>query len=286
MNDTTESIEKSLEVGKAVIFHAEPQRANGARFKTFIRGWQKGSYILLEVAALQTKLPRLREAQECVLRFLSRGNACGFSSTLMDVGPGAYNSYIRVAWPHDVTIVRVRQHERVEAHVPCSIARASGAEGRGEIQDLSAGGCRLVTGHAIAKGEQVRLSFRLSDGTVVDGLRAIVRSASHLGAEHALGCQFEYDDESLSQDIGFYVLSTVERLRGELPSTPRVLILDKDADAAAGLRQALEEVGYDVVVATDVVDGLFLLRMTVPGVLLVRSGLVPLNGLQVCQLVR
>ncbi|MCP4644634.1 MAG: hypothetical protein GY851_29595 [bacterium] len=285
MSEDTQSIEEALEVGRAVIFHAAERQSEGARIKTFIRGWQRGSYILLDVAET-AKAPLLHEGQECVLRFVALGKVYGFSAAVKDVGMGSFNTCVRVSWPHDVSAIRIRQEERVSTQAPCTVLSEIGAEAVGEIQDVSAMGCRVASPLVTQKGTSVRLSFALPDGTTIDKVQALVQNVSPYPGGTYLGCKFEFEDDSISQELRLYVLATLDRMRGERPGEGRIVIMESDADTVIDLRGVLQETGYDVAMATDMVDGFFLLRLTKPGALLVSATLPDLGGVDVCRLVK
>ena len=140
-----EIIEQSLEVGKAVVFHAEPSRAQGARFKTFIRGWQRGGYILLEVPATDGPTPLLCEGSPCILRFLGDGNVYGVSTSIINIGAGSFGSYLRVSWPHEVSLVRIRQKERVKTHVPVKITSPGNSVITEEICSIRVGTSKTMS---------------------------------------------------------------------------------------------------------------------------------------------
>jgi CheY-like chemotaxis protein len=136
------------------------------------------------------------------------------------------------------------------------------------------------------KGESLRIAFSLPDGTTVEKGKIVVRNVTDTAEGACLGCQFDFEDETLSDDIEFFVATTLERIRGKTSAVPRILIFEKEPDAVLALQNTLLKEGYEVVVSGDLVDGFFLLRMTVPDVLLIRAGLVDPSGVQVCKMVK
>ncbi|MBZ0287447.1 MAG: flagellar brake protein, partial [Anaerolineae bacterium] len=105
-------IASHLSVGLAVMVHVAPNRNDSPRFKTYLRGWQHGSYIILDVPAEFGESLPVRPQQSVVMRFMSQGAACGCLTTILDMGSGKQMQYIRVAWPEDVRVIALRRQER------------------------------------------------------------------------------------------------------------------------------------------------------------------------------
>ncbi len=283
MTGETQDIERYLSVGSAGILHTEPHRKDGPRYKTTIRGWQKGSYVMLDMPA-DDELALVR-GQPCVVRFVARGEACGFDARAQNWGCRIH-PYFRVEWPSHIEVVSVRKYERIEANLPCTVALDDESSLEGEIRDLSAGGCSLFLSEAQPVGSRLRASFKLPDGTNIENLECVVRNArpNRVGAFH--GCEFEGDPGAARNDLEFFVSTTLERMRVTTRASQRVLFIEGEPEDVAVLQGVLQDRGYGVTVASGLVAGFHRLRMSAPRVLLLNWRQKDLSGLEICAIVR
>ena len=261
MSSPTADVACCLEVGRAVVVQPVATGAAGSwRLQGFIRGWQEGRYVLLD--ARDDAVPTfVRSEMTCAVRFLYQGSACGFRAAILDLGPG---TIMRMAWPTEMSFAQIRRHERVDVAIPCT----AGVEGvdpvEATITDLSLGGCRVETHKEVKKDDVLLLTAILPDGSNVEGCRVTVRNVVNVGDHHAAGCVFNPDQDDVLRDLKFYVTTTLERQRGQAPSRPRVLIMERNALVGKFLQDWFEERGCQGIVCTDAVDGVFLLRMSPP----------------------
>jgi c-di-GMP-binding flagellar brake protein YcgR len=236
MSDGTQDVERYLNVGTPAILHTEPHRKDGPRYRTVIRGWQKGSYVMLDMPA-DDEIALVR-GQPCVVRFVADGDACGFDARAQNWG-SRIHPYFRVNWPRHIEVVSVRKHERIEAMLPCTIVLDDESSQEGEIRDLSGGGCGVFLSQPQPVGARLRACFRLPDGTNIENLACAVRNVrpDPAGAFH--GCEFEEDQTGARNDLDFFVSTTLERLRVTTRATQRVLFLANDPEDVAVLLQLL-----------------------------------------------
>ncbi len=251
-----------------------------------MRGWQRGAYLLLDVPRNASKTTSLRVGDSCVLRFLADGDACGCNSIVEDLGTGSHFSFVRVRWPDSVSCVRVRKHERVHLHAPCSIVLDNGRTIDGELVDMSAGGCRVAVPHVLPKEDRITLSFPLPDGSTIAELQAIV-CASAEGSDGAwIGCEYYDPDEATLYDIEFFVATTLARLRAERPGPNHVLIIEPDASKVNDLRIGLKSAGYEVTFAPGPVDGFFWLRLATPSIVIASADQQIISGADVVRIIK
>lgn len=282
-------IERFLAVGKTVIFHAEPNRETAPRFKSAIRGWRKGSHVLLDrLKTPDGNFVTVHAGQPCVVRFLHEGHACAFDSAVIDWDSRRSSPYMRLMWPKEFKHACFRKFERVKVQAPCSVS-VNGQNWEGELRDLSIGGCGLEAGMLVAPKETVLLSFDLPDGALIRDIQAVVRSERKMNTGLFLGCEFASGQEAVEGDIAFFVTASLNQCRAEGPNgdpRPRVLVMDDDRDRCTKLRRKFEQGGCEVFLASNVVDGMLRLRMTPPAVLLASESLQDLAGTEVCRIVK
>lgn len=286
MKSDLDSVEKSLAVGRAVIMCALEDNDERGRVRGFIRGWQRGAYILLDIPDVKGSTFPFRVNVTCVLRFIADGDACACSTAILDLGSGSHFSYLRVYWPHSIESIRVRRHGRAPVTCPCTVRLAEGHEIEGELQDISAGGCRVVLGVSLPKETPITLAFNLPDGSAIRDVQATVASSSQVGGGFAHGIQFVDPDESTLNDIEFFVASTLARLRGVEHEQARVLVITQDARNAGDLKLSLKDRNYDVTLAVGVVDGFFSLRLARPAMLVVALATEGMGSADICRYVR
>jgi CheY-like chemotaxis protein len=277
-----EEIEQHLEVGRPAILQYESGDPENDRFRTVLRGWRRGDYLLIEYAADAD----LRKGQGCVLRFLAEGKACAFDSTIVDFGSGQFYPFIRISWPSAINYVSVRKHERIPVQVPCKVTMESG-EAEGEILDLSSGGCRLYMQERLERGAELKLHFTLPDGSRIHDLAATVQNQAERHSGALMGCKFSDAAGKLTNDIAIYVSTTLERMRaGDYQDHNRVIVIDHNPEGLTALQEQLQSMGIEVVPAPSLVDGVFRIRLSIPSAVLVNQELPELSGCEVCRILK
>lgn len=281
-------IERFFGVGAIVVFHTEPNRRDGPRHKTVLRGWRKPSHLLLDRPKNDSGLfVPLQESQQCVIRFVHDGLACAFDAVVIDWDTRRSNPYLRITWPQEIQYVQFRKFERVKMAFPCTVQSEDGAVFTGEIRDISAGGCGLSSPDFDRdNAKNVYLSFTMPDGVTVEGVKAEVRSQRKGQEGMFLGVEFLPRQERPLNDIMFFVTSRLDRSKGSDQPAPRVLVIDQDSEFAARLRRCFERRNMDVICVTGTVDGLCALRNTPPRALLVSAAMNDLPAVDLCRLIR
>lgn len=284
------NVDRYLEVGSIVMLHTDVARKDGPRYRSVVRGWRKGSHVMLDRPKTDAgAFSALQEGQECVIRFIHEGMACAYNAHVIDWDTRRHNPYLRITWPKELQYISFRRHERLKVQLPCRITLQNGDPSSGEIRDMSLGGFGALISDHCEDGAIITLNFDLPDGTSVHDAKALVKSCRDVENGYFLGCEFQQDSGHASSDIDFYITSTMERRRAEQTdqkSVPRVLIIEFDEIMATRLKNAFEKRGLEVVVAGNTVDAFYRLRMTPPLGVVVSQTQPDLPGLVICRLIK
>ena len=283
-------IERFLSVGTSAFLHLGINWQRGPRLTTVFRGWHRPHHILMDRPQNIAGQPALlQEGQDCTVRFVHEGSACAIVSQVIDCDRRKKNPYLRICWPGKVEFVSFRTHERIRLQLDAVVLRADGVEtATDQILDLSLGGCRILSPKGADSESKVTISTALPDGTILEGIEAAVREVQETGKGWALGCQFEPNQQHVEIDVAFFVTSTLLRQRISDPDAvngARVLILDDREELRCALRKELEGVGFEVILATNVVDGIYRMHMAPPEAVFVCQSLAQMPGLELCRLV-
>lgn len=289
MSQESKNIEAFLQVDAPAIIDLEPKRKSGPRYRSAIRGWRCGAYVLLDVTRTPELLSRRIERGRLVaVRFVAEGKACAFASTLRDWQGGLLFPQMWLSWPDGVEYVQVRQHERVPISMPCTAWMPGDSEVEGVVRDVSRGGCsvELPENSEVERDTELEVSFDLPDGARVESARSFVRSICREPGAIIVGCCFgESIDNNTAVDIEFFVTSTLERLRAAPPSLSRILVLTLKHRSDESSVVALDNLGFELEVVQEPVDAFFQLRLNRPAAFVVAAeGVLP--GGEVCRLVR
>jgi len=295
MPNEDKDIERFLSVGNNIMFHTEPNRKDGPRYKTIIRGWRKSDHILLDRPKTQTgAFVALSEGQSCVMRFLVEGRACAFDSYVLNWDTTRQHPYMRIRWPKSLQYVNFRRFERLKLQLPCSIQWPGlDTATNEEIRDMSIGGCGIQASCGCPESSTLLVSFTLPDGSHLQDLKTQVCNVRQVGEHYQLGCRFEEGQEYVTNDIAFFVTSTLDRQRISSPedrisdrATERVLIMDDNEQIGARLKRGFEQRGFEALLAGNVVDGMCRLRMSLPVAVVVSETMKDLSGIDIIRIIR
>jgi hypothetical protein len=138
-------------------------REGGERLRGQLLGQVSPRYLLL--AGSEEAL--LAPEDAIVVRTLQAGKAFGFATVVREVIEQPVRLYF-VDLPQSVEAISLRKAERLELFVPADVRYATGkGEGtetvlaKGNLVDVSGGGCRLFTKRGIAAGQVLNVSFIL-----------------------------------------------------------------------------------------------------------------------------
>ncbi len=281
---TSEKLE--LCVGNEVFLEVHFDELNRTRYRTYIRGWEEGKLIILEQpGSAGAALPR--KAYPCAVRFFNQGEIWAFYTTILNTASRRVEGLVQVKWPSKVARVQVRRHERVDLNISCSVSLPAGGLMKGSLADLSAGGCSLSLNLQLSKGEQIKLSFSLPEGIMIDKHPAIVRNVADCKQDgYRYGCQFTDTETKDPYGIDYYVARKIAQERGELPPHPLIIVVSRNAEDAVNLQDALGPAGYEVVLAPGVFDLGYHMRASNPTALMLDAGGCDMPPLDVYKLVK
>lgn len=162
------------------------------RFKSRVRGWRKGGYILIDMDYTTEPGASLKTGDEMVARFFMGGEPFGFVTTLLQF---LYNhSLALLAYPERVERNSERRSERVPVSIPVEILQILAGheleEWRGVIRDISHNGARIISPRPAAVNETLFLTFTPGEGGEVDNAQAVVRRIARIQEGYELGLDF------------------------------------------------------------------------------------------------
>jgi CheY-like chemotaxis protein/c-di-GMP-binding flagellar brake protein YcgR len=275
-----------LSVGLEATFDSDLSGEQRWRQRCIVRGWDLGQYILIELTGKNDRARVLPQHETCVVRFLHEGTACAFQAEILDCAIKKKRRQFHLSWPKDMQHLTVRRHERVKVNVPAVLECDGGEKRSCSVRDVSKDGCGLLMDEELSAGTIVKISFTLPDGCAIDGADLIVRSCTSTKDGEVLGCQFFASDHSTREDVEFYVSSILARGQHSGEEVGRVQIIDPQPDNLEALQAQLEKHGVVVSVQSNVVDGLFRLRLAPPHALLLSEDQGAINGVELCNVVR
>ena len=281
------SVESVLRVGNTVVLNLGPSGKEGPRHRTVVRGWEKPVEIVLDRPKDAGRYVPLHEDAPCVVLFVAGGKACAFKTQILSWDNWGDNCRLRVAWPTAIETVSFRKFERFKVHLDCTVSQSDKPDVKGEIQDLSLGGCGFLLPVEVCKDTTVTLSFTLSDGRSLEGVKAVVRNGRRVGEEaFIMGCGFAENQEHILSEIAFFIAAMFGRGEAGEKGPGRVLIIDDSSERSAPLWRALTERGCEAYLASSAVDGLARLRLVGAKALVISQEQQDLDPVAIVRLLR
>lgn len=279
-------VEQCLRVGLHAVFLPDVRATSRQRLEAVIRGWQRGAYLMLEIPVQTDRTLVFPDRADCSLRFLNDGVAYALESRLIDSQVSRRQPTLRVAWTESYRKAKVRQHERIEVAVPCTI-HLEGKQYLGTVHDLSAGGCGIVSDCPAPPATMIELSGALPDGITLDRLPLLVRTSKARPERPTyLGCSFVKRDNRGVADIAFYVGTTVLRMRQQGHNRRKCLVVGPDADAITRLKLQLGRGEGEPIVASSLLDALVHTRLVVPSLIVLAQNWPMGNVADACRTLR
>ena len=279
-------VESLLTVGCPVVFHSNPLRVSAPKFTTWVRGWRKKAYILLDKPRVGGRNAVIHESQACAIQFVATGCVCQFPSTVFDWDTRAHNAFCRIAWPEHTAAESFRKQERVSLASPCQI-HLDGAVLEGCVSDVSTGGCRFSAAEPLPMNTQGRISLVLPDGHAIDEAEFVVRGVQQAGGgTFAMGVEFAPGQTLVESGIAFFVLSSTGRAHPGTSDSDRMLVIDSDAQVGGALCEGLRNRGYESYLASGLIDGFYRLHSGSFRAVLVSQALEPVDGTMLCRVVQ
>lgn len=286
--DKEDEVEKLLQVGLMVVLCTDPDLHTERRYRSFIRGWHRPFQLVVDRPKSRNRPAPLREDQPCVIRFANEGRACAFGTHIIDWENRLDAAYCRIAWPQAIEVASFRKHQRIPVALGCTIELSDGSKVKGQICDLSQGGCRMRADSEIPEGIMVKVSFTLPDGSLLDDVATIVRNARMVDGEMQLGCQFDEGQEDVEDHITFCIATLLdhERAATQRGFMRHILIIDDNPETSKTLRLSFEAQGWSAYSAASALDGLLRLRLLPPAALLVSQQQNDLPGYDLARTVK
>lgn len=270
-------IEPYLQVGRVLTVHFNPARKDTPRYRSCLRGWHRGGFVLLERPQVSGHPLELAAEKPCIVRFVANGMACGFSTTVIDGIVRARSPILACHWPRAVEILPLRAHERALVTLPAVYRYGSHAPVAVEIVDISVGGCLLVSEAGLPSGSPGWLTFTLPNGVAIEGAELFIRSAkANGGHSHTYGCAFGRMPQANKVNLERFVDGLASADEAGAAEGPRVLIFEPHAVEGATLVAELGRLHIRALAEQGLVDTLYRLRTARPNALLIRGdGCVP-----------
>ena len=279
-------IETFLKVGCPVVFYPNLNWQSSPKYTTWIRGWRKPTYILLDKPKISGRNAAIRENETCMIQYVNTGRVCMFESTVFDWDTRSHNACCRIGWPDTVRTNSFRRNERVPIITSCRLFLDE-AMIEGRVLNVSMGGCQCSAAEPLPVDTTGEVSFALPDGCVVDRAKIIVRNV-HQGESggYDMGLSFADGQVFVQGGVGFFVMSVLERADGLRDNPHRVIVIDQNPETGGLLRDLLEKRGYDPFVAEGPVDGFYRLHGGGMKALLINQSTTPFNGVDLCRMVK
>lgn len=290
----TKEVERYLRVGAVVMLYTGLTRKDAPNARTIMRGWHAGSHVFVDRPKTdRDSFLALQEKQTVILRYIVEGQACAFSTQIIDWDSRKGYPYLRLLWPTEIQLAAFRKHERLKVNLPCQISSEGGASFEGEIQDLSEGGCgvwvdKASTAASIEPGSRLIINFRLPNGVMIEDLRICAKGVRAQQAGLILGCQYEGKQFDLINDISFFATSVQEHQRLDAGDFKRrfALVIEPDPALAQKIRREFIRRNVEAITVSAMVDGIHFLRISPPSVIVARADLPELPGSALCRLLR
>ncbi len=279
------AIEDVLYVGQRVFFYPEPHKKDSKCFDGVIRGWQRDSYVLLELRQEAQRTLVFREASPCSIRFLKDGQACAIDSYVLTSQVLARRPTVRAAWTDSLRVASLRKFERIDVSIECTV-HEEGMPVPGEVRDISLGGLCIHSLCSSPVGAVIECSFHLPDGQEINQVPLIVRNNRRDAQGGAvLGCAFQDANGEDAKAVGFYITTTMLRFRGN-GGVLTALAVDDESAELRGLRSSLNQLGCRLEVIGNLMDGLFRARLIAPTFILLRYHWEHFTTVDICRLIR
>lgn len=277
--------ERYLVVGRKAVLHTDAKHDDSPRHKTTIRGWEKGTLVILDIPMQHGAPLMMRKNQDCVVRFMHEGQACGFDARVLSSG-SLVQPHFEITWPETIQVMALRRYERVEVRIHCTIFLSGGKSHEGRIADISVGGCGVITDTLLSPNSEVYFDFTLPNGMKFELVPALVSSARPVGKNYFLGCSFVDCPEDAQDDIHFFVGTVLERKRALDSSRHRIIVVDPVSQTAAPFSKEFGAQGYESTIVPGVVDAFHQLRLGAPEALLVRHPNTELDVKEICRILK
>lgn len=280
----TDDIDSYLRVGTVLQLERKHLETCGEQF--VLRGWQRGSHILVEAQLERGRSLVLPHHESCTARYLIDGTLCVFEGVILDWRIHKRDSQFRISWPERVGLREVRSEERTAVERDCRAELASGTNVPGTVRDLSPSGLQVRLESPISKGKSFFCSFVLPDGTTVDALPCVVRNVRQDKDRHIMGCQVVDSTCAAAQVIHLYLQRDRIMKHAAHDTADHVLLFAESGTSRVVLGDRLAALGVRAHITSGAIESFCMLRMTSPSIAVIDAKQPDLDALDMGGIVR
>lgn len=286
MPDDVVDTEELLHVGRQAILSLGAELSGDAGFKTMIQGWQRNQFVMLDRPRVHGRFVELQSGEECIIRFLEGGKACGFNTRILNWESRRERPCVHVAWPERLEFVSFRKYERIRLESPCTVFGPDDAQTEGTLLDISRLGCGICVPERQPVDTPLAVDFPLPGNWHIEKARVEVKNTTVLEEGFLLGCQFEPGQLAVDNDISFFITTTLEQDRLAAAAPSRLLFITDAQEKAAAARRHFGDKGYEIITASDLVDAFYRLRMASPSALFISHSKSDVDSANICQVIK
>lgn len=249
VHEDTNVLAAYLGVGRPVLALIGGHDADARRIPSIIRGWCANQYILID----RPEDCVARKQDHIIVQFLHDGIVCGFSSEFLDSG-ATRPPLFRIAWPSALETLSLRQHDRASVDVECMVALPCGTTLQGRMEDISAGGCRVVLPEKMVEHTEVLLDFALDGVHAFRGIQAAVCSSKGKEDAFPTGLRFCGLSPSDQHTIDLFAATQTSGLRTAQAAEPEAVLLQGSEETGRALSELAHKDGIKLTCVAKVAD--------------------------------
>jgi c-di-GMP-binding flagellar brake protein YcgR len=195
-----------LQLDSELAIHSASNVAHYAKSK--VLGAVQNDFIMIEepVFTISDRLSAVVEG-DYLCSFLLDGFLYKFMSRRRQV---IMKNIIAIDYPDQFEVQQLRKHHRIKVNIATQFDVVLGDENesiRGNMKDISEGGCLLVLGRlaSFLKGSRASITFTLPDDQVVKGLKCTLLNIQHFHIKRCtgIGMRFSGPDTELAKVYKF-----------------------------------------------------------------------------------
>lgn len=277
-----EDLDQWLLAGMVAFLEVSPKSGCEVRCKTIIRSWERDSFILVDKPKV-----KVRRSHRCALRFMRDGVVWGFYTFISDPSPDRAGKLMRLTWPKEIQHVHLRRYERVKVSIPCSFHLEDGSVHQAMVQDMSYGGCCILSDALLWEGMKIMMNLTLPDGIQIEELALEVknRRPGNVG-EGSYGCAFVDEKEAERSGMGMFINRIITMERGQAGGAFQVLLLTGEEKEATILQEAADDASLNIRKVNGVVDLFHHIRVHIPIAVFVNAVQRDMSALDICRILR
>lgn len=273
-----------LSVGCDVLVELVLRGEKTHHFRTFVRGWNAGEYVLLDWPKSVAEAKPIRINTQCIVRTLCDGVVTGFSTTIVDCGVPMFRQ-IRVEWPRETKTLRLRKHERIPLGAACRLILSTGVYAEAVMADIAIGGCSIECDMKLAKGDEIVVTIPLSAPGSPESVRAIVRNVTPQNAGIRVGLEFVGLEESDRLCLETAIRHRIRETRAPHSQRVEALVFAQEDDSAGTVVEAIRSAGLSAKHCSTLVEGFYYTLALRPRSVVISDALCTLSELEICRII-